>query len=42
MGLYLIARIAEETIALPATEIGSVVEVDQVAAVPRVPPHVAG
>jgi len=42
MGLYLIARIAEETIALPATEIGSVVEVDQVAAVPRVPRHVAG
>jgi len=42
MALYLIARIADETIALPATEIGSVVEVDQIAAVPRVPPHVAG
>ena len=41
-GLYLIARIADETIALPATEIGSVVEVDQIATVPRVPPHVAG
>jgi purine-binding chemotaxis protein CheW len=42
MALYLIARIGEETVALPATEIGSVVEVDQIAAVPRVSPHVAG
>jgi purine-binding chemotaxis protein CheW len=42
MALYLIARIADETVALPATEIGSVVEVDQIAAVPRVPGHVAG
>jgi len=42
MALYLIARIDEETIALPATEIGSVVEVDQIAPVPRVPSHVAG
>ena len=42
MGLYLIARIADERIALPAGEIGSVVKVDGVAAVPRVPPHVAG
>ena len=42
MALYLIARIADETVALPAGEIGSVVEVDQIAAVPRVPPHVAG
>jgi purine-binding chemotaxis protein CheW len=42
MALYLIARIADETVALPAGEIGSVVEVDQVAPVPRVPPHVAG
>jgi purine-binding chemotaxis protein CheW len=42
MDLYLIARIADETVALPATEIGSVVEVDQIAAVPRVPGHVAG
>ncbi len=40
--LYLVARIADETIALPATEIGSVVEVDQIAPVQRVPPHVAG
>jgi len=42
MALYLIARIDREVVALPATEIGSVVEVDQVAAVPRVPDHVAG
>src|SRR4051794_833112 len=40
--LYLIARIDDEMVALPATEIGSVVEVDQIATVPRVPPHVAG
>lgn len=40
--LYLIARIDDETVALPATRIGSVVEIDQIAAVPRVPPHVAG
>ena len=42
MALYLIARIAEETVALPATEIGSVVEIDQISPVPRVPSHVAG
>lgn len=42
MALYLIARIDQEIVALPATEIGSVVEVDQIASVPRVPPHVAG
>jgi len=42
MALYLIARIDQEVVALPATEIGSVVEVDQIAAVPRVPAHVAG
>ena len=42
MALYLIARIDQEIVALPATEIGSVVEVDQIAAVPRVPSHVAG
>jgi len=42
MALYLIARIADEMIALPATEIGSVVEVDQIAAVPRVARHIAG
>ena len=32
MALYLIARIDQEIVALPATEIGSVVEVDQIAA----------
>lgn len=42
MALYLIARISDEIVALPATEIGSVVEVDQIAPVPRVPVHVAG
>jgi purine-binding chemotaxis protein CheW len=40
--LYLLARIADETIALPADRIGSVVEVEEIAAVPRVPTHVAG
>ncbi|WP_294392780.1 chemotaxis protein CheW [uncultured Sphingomonas sp.] len=40
--LYLIARIADETIALPAEQIGSVVEVEDIAPIPRVPPHVAG
>jgi purine-binding chemotaxis protein CheW len=29
-------------VALPATDVGSVVEVDQIAPVPRVAPHVAG
>ena len=42
MALYLIARIADETVALPCSEIGSVVEVDAISAVPRVPSHVAG
>lgn len=40
--LFLIARIADETVALPAGDIGSVVEVDEIAFVPRVPPHIAG
>ena len=40
--LFLIARIADETVALPASEIGSVVEVEEIAFVPRVPPHIAG
>ncbi len=40
--LFLIARIADETVALPASEIGSVVDVEEIAPVPRVPPHVAG
>ena len=42
MTLYLIVRIDDETVALPATEIGSVVEIDQIAPVPRAPSHVAG
>ena len=42
MALYLIARIADETVARPCSEIGSVVEVDAISAVPRVPSHVAG
>jgi purine-binding chemotaxis protein CheW len=42
MALYLIARVADETVALPCSEIGSVVEVGEVSAVPRVPSHVAG
>jgi len=40
--LFLIARIAGETVALPAADIGSVVEVEEIAPVPRVPPHIAG
>lgn len=40
--LFLIARVAHETVALPAAEIGSVVEVDEIAAVPRVAPHITG
>lgn len=40
--LYLIARIADERIAMPARSIGSVVEIDQIAPVPRVAPHIAG
>lgn len=41
-GLVLLARIAGETVALPAPAIGSVVEVDDIAFVPRVAPHIAG
>ena len=40
--LFLVARIAGETVALPAGEVRSVVEVDEITFVPRVPPHVAG
>lgn len=40
--LYLIARVADETIALRTAQIGSVVDVDQIAPVPRVAPHIAG
>ena len=42
MTLYLIVRVAEETVALPAVNVASVVEVDAVAPVPLVAPHVAG
>lgn len=42
MGLYLIARVADETVALPCSDIGSVVEVEEISPVPRVPSHVAG
>jgi purine-binding chemotaxis protein CheW len=41
-GLFLLARIAGEDVALPASAIGSVVEVDDIAFVPRVLPHIAG
>ena len=42
MTLYLIVRVAAETVALPAVNVASVVEVDAVAPVPLVAPHVAG
>jgi purine-binding chemotaxis protein CheW len=41
-GLVLLARIAGETVALPALAIGSVVEVDDIIFVPRVATHIAG
>jgi purine-binding chemotaxis protein CheW len=41
-GLFLLARIAGESVALPVSAVGSVVEVDDVTAVPRVAPHIAG
>ncbi|WP_404713581.1 chemotaxis protein CheW [Sphingomonas sp. MMS24-J13] len=41
-GLFLLARIAGEIVALSASSIGSVVEIDDIAFVPRVPPHIAG
>ena len=40
--LYLIVRIAGELIALDANEVDSVVEVDAIAPVPRVPARIAG
>lgn len=40
--LYLIVRIAGQTVALPATEVGSVVEIDAITPVPRAACHVAG
>jgi len=42
MPLYLIARLGDETVALEAHHVGSVVELGQVTPVPRVAPHVAG
>ncbi|MET0269276.1 MAG: chemotaxis protein CheW [Sphingomonas sp.] len=42
MALYLVARLDGERIALPADPIESVVEIDRIARVPRVPPHIAG
>jgi purine-binding chemotaxis protein CheW len=40
--LFLIARIADQAIALPAVTVGSVIEMDRIVPVPRVEPHVAG
>jgi len=40
--LYLIVQIAERPVALPAAQVGSVVEIDEIAPVPRSPAHVAG
>jgi purine-binding chemotaxis protein CheW len=40
--LYLIVRIGDRAAALPAAQVGSVVEVDEIAPVPRAPAHVAG
>ena len=41
-GLFLIARIADQEVALPAVTVGSVIEMDRIVPVPRVEPHVAG
>ena len=40
--LYLIVSLAGQTVALPTADIESVVELDEVTAVPRVANHVAG
>lgn len=40
--LYLIVRIAGQRVALLADPVESVVEIDAISAVPRVPPHIAG
>jgi purine-binding chemotaxis protein CheW len=40
--LYLIVRIGDRPAALPAALVGSVVEIDEIAPVPRAPAHVAG
>ncbi|NIJ08888.1 purine-binding chemotaxis protein CheW [Sphingomonas vulcanisoli] len=40
--LYLIVRVAGDTVALRADGISSVVEIDAISAVPRVAPHIRG
>lgn len=40
--LFLIVRIAGELVAIDAERVSSVVEVDAIAPIPRVPPHIAG
>lgn len=40
--LYLIVRLAGQRVALPAEHVASVVEIDEIVAVPRAPAHVAG
>lgn len=42
MTLYLIARLGETKLVLDANRIGSVIEVERIAPVPSLPPHVAG
>jgi purine-binding chemotaxis protein CheW len=41
-GLYLIIRMAGETVALPAADVESVVEIDAVVPVPGAAPHIIG
>ena len=40
--LYLIVRLAGQTVALRAEHVASVVQIDEIVAVPRAPAHVAG
>lgn len=40
--LYLMVRLAGELVALDANGVGSVVEIDAVTEIPRVPAHIAG
>ena len=42
MALVLIAHLAGETVALDADVVGSVVEIERIAPVPRAAPHIAG
>lgn len=42
MALFLIARLGEQTVALDTAGVGSVVEIERVAPVPCVPPHIRG